>query len=74
MLSAIGIIFKKASAPKNKNITQNLNLPAGSTIHSFRLDSNNNLFLLVKNDKSSDKIIIINPQQENTSISEIKLY
>lgn len=74
MLSAIGIILKKTSSPTLKNFSQSLNQPIGSHIHSFQLDNNNNIYLLIKNDNDGDKIIIINTQQKELSTSEIKLY
>lgn len=72
MLSAVGIIFKKASNSKPQTFSYNLNQPEGSQISSIKI-SNNNLYLLVKGGKLADRIIIIDQQQDN-SISTIQLF
>lgn len=71
LLTALGTIYKKVSAPAPKNISTGLKQPAGSSIESFKIDEGR-LYLLVKNGGLADRIIIVNPAatgQEPTVIS-----
>ncbi|MBE6452163.1 MAG: hypothetical protein E7012_01570 [Alphaproteobacteria bacterium] len=61
MLSAVGIIFKKATSSTTQSTSRPLNQPKGSKISSFKTD-NNNLYLLVNGGGIDDRIIIINKQ------------
>ena len=72
MLSAVGIIFQKTNSSGTEVITQNLNQPKGSRIESFKLH-NDNLYMLIKNGDTSDRIIIINTKNPKSTPSIINI-
>ncbi len=71
LLTALGTIYQKATAPAPQGSSQNLRQPDGSSIEDFRI-SDGRLYLLVKNGGLADRIIIVNPAapaQEKAIIS-----
>ena len=73
MLTTIGAIYKKVSSSSPKLESLNLSQSQNSNIHSFH-QNEGKIFLLIKNDKESDKILIINTNKPSEKPVEIKLY
>ncbi len=69
MFSAIGIIFNKLSSPKNQVTNQTINQPQGSYIDNFKIDTEGNVFMLVKGGNQPDRIIITNPKKNPSPIT-----
>lgn len=66
MLAALGMIYKKASAPAAKSGTIRLAQPEGSSIEDM-ITENGTVYLLVKYGGNPDRIIILNPAKTNVS-------
>ncbi len=69
-LCAFGMIYRRLQAPlPTEDIT--LNQPLGSYISDYKI-SDDNIFILLKGGKQSDRIIIINRSTDG-KIAEIKI-
>lgn len=65
-LIAAGTIYKKINQkPQKTNVT--LNEPVGSQIADYKI-ADKNLYLLIKGGNISDRIIIISPDGESSTI------
>ncbi len=62
MLTALGTIYKKASAPAPQPASRSLRQPEGSSIESFKIDGGK-IYLLVKYGGLADRIVIVNPAE-----------
>lgn len=62
MLTALGTIYKKVSAPAPQTADRSLRQPEGSSIESFKID-NGKIYLLVKYGGLADRIVIVNPAE-----------
>lgn len=65
-LIAAGTIYKKVNQ-KPKKIDISLNEPTGSQIADYKID-NKNLYVLIKGGNKSDRIVIITPSGELSTI------
>lgn len=66
-LSAIGIVYKKLNQKTPvSDISANLNQPKGSTIADYKI-KNGTIYILVKNGGKSDRILILDPQNQTPS-------
>lgn len=65
-LIAAGTIYKKINQ-KQKKIDITLNEPTGSQIADYKID-NKNLYVLIKGGNKSDRIVIITPSGELSTI------
>ncbi len=60
ILTALGSIYKKVSAPAKEIENIDLKQPTGSSIEDFKVE-NGKLYLLVKYGGENDRILIIEP-------------
>ena len=67
ILTALGSIYKKISAPAKEIENVNLQQPTGSSIEDFKVE-NGKLYLLVKYGGENDRILIIEPGKKAAEI------
>lgn len=67
---ALRLIYQKTSFSKEQT-TINLNQPVGSKIYDYRIDKDN-LYILVKGENISDRLIIIDTSNQ-TVLSSIQI-
>lgn len=67
ILTALGSVYKKVSAPAKEIENVNLQQPTGSSIEDFKVE-NGKLYLLVKYGGESDRILVIEPGKKAAAI------
>ncbi|MBE6448918.1 MAG: hypothetical protein E7018_06470 [Alphaproteobacteria bacterium] len=72
MLTAIGVIYKKASQPKPQIPSSTLQQPEGSRIESFKVIEDK-IYLLIKHGGKPDRIIIFSPENPANKPTEIRI-